>query len=776
MKANKDHSCARCHLAVVLSLLLAAASALAEPPTPEQVVAALTELRDQLEWPGLTVAEAAVNLKTPEEALRFVRDEVVFVNYRGSYASPAAVLRTRVANATDKAYLLAMLLQEMKVKVRMARADWPVGAQPHQAPGPDHELPAMAKLAELLEEDLTAGTTPPGGPTEEEFKALTDEIADSAELIEKRLADRGLERLITGSPDAASVPPTRTDPKWVWVQANVDGAWTDLDPVLPDEPRPDSVEAPFGFMPVGVTIRLEAVQAYGGETTTVLEWNGAISNLLGYDVQISYFPEGDDLQAADQPETVARWKPQLTAGPLTVPGELVAPSGGPAEDEAPSPPATGGGGLGGLGGLMGGDPPPAAPTSARCDYLRLVIEIDDSEDRQTGRVIVRRVVQYTGPGYDPQELVAFHRIGLGMAFVPVRVVEARMVDEAISADQIRQMAETGSTDQLTPPRGYSTRTTRVLNTLLFLKMLAVDADVPLSWQGPALFVETGQLRTIDEGVFFVSRVDTLREAFGPAPEATRRQRMQWGLATAAVEAMLLDGRSVNQDLLAHGDSLRFLHKDQTDRGLEGDLIEEVMIRDGIVLASDDAPQSLWAIRSTGDLLAIYVAKPSDLAAKGAGARASSRAAGRGYAALGDGAMAVLGAPSGMLVSVLHRYFEELAEAYYKAASVLEDLATTIETGDDSHMDDSGNEYFQNLGRHLTNAMARGAVEGWAQNAIGAGAGHALGTSAGTRYGGRSMTDRVIDGLISTNLSMPEEAPVFPDLMGAAMDAVTVGPR
>ena len=772
MNTNQPSRIHRIGLFLLALVMIAPGWAVAEEPTPEQVVGALTELRTQLEWPGLTLKEAAVNLKTPEEAFRFVRDEVVFVNYRGSYADPAATLRTRVANATDKAYLLAMLLQEMGVRARMARADWPDDAMPHQGPGSDRKLPALAKLAELLGVDVTEAGSP-DGLTDEQFDALTKEIADSASLIEAWLTGRGQERLITGTPDAALVPPTRTDPKWVWVQALVDGEWTNLDPVLPDQARPDTFEAPFGFMPVGVAVRLEAVTASTGESTAVLEWRGPISHLLGYDVQISYYPEGNELAAADEPETVARWITQLAAGPLVVPGKLFTPSGGPGKDEAPAEQPAGGGGFGGLGNLMGGEPEATSASSPGCDYLRLMIEIDDSEDPETGKVVLERIVQYTGPGSDPQELVAFHRIGIGMAFVPPRVAEARAVDEIIAAHHFRWAVETDNADMLATPRGYSTRTTRVLNSLLFLKVLATDPEMPLSWQGPAVFVETGQLRAFGEEVFFVSRLDTLQEAFAPGPDATRSQRVEWGLATAAVEAHLLGGESVNQDLLAHGDSLRHLHKDQTDQGVSGDLIEEVMIADGIVLTSDSASQSLWALRTTGDLLAIYIDKPSDLAAKGAGARARSRAAGRAYASLGDGAMAVLGGPSGMLVSVLHRYFEELAEAYYKAASVLDDLATTIETGDDSHMDGSQDDYFNDLGRHLVNAMARGGVEGWAQSVIGAGAGHALGTSAGTRYGGRSMTDRVIDGLISTNLSLPEESPIFPTLMESAMDAVTL---
>ncbi len=69
------------------------------------------------------------------------------------------------------------------------------------------------------------------------------------------------------------------------------------------------------------------------------------------------------------------------------------------------------------------------------------------------------------------------------------------------------------------------------------------------------------------------------------------------------------------------------------------------------------------------------------AAKGAGSMRRSEAGGNAFAALGSGAMATLGSPSGMLVTALHQYFRELAKAYGGAAAVLNNLTKTMETGD-----------------------------------------------------------------------------------------------
>ncbi len=755
-------------LALVLCLI-AASPAAAEPPTPEEIVASLTKLRAELEWPGLTVAEAAENLGTPQEALRFVSDEVMLVNYSGAYAGPEAVLRTRVANATDKSELLAALLTQMGYQARLARSDWPENAQPHQGAGPNRELPAMAELQALLATEGAQDDPPAPGPTDEQLQALIDEITSAAAAIEQQLTASDRADLLAGTPDPNDTP-SWTDTNWVWVQVQLDGeTWTDMDAVFPDQPRPETSTAPFVAKPVTLSLRLEAVQADTEEAQVVLQWSGPCRDILGYDLMISYFPEGGDMQEVEQPELIARWQPQLTAGAISVAGELFAPAGGPAEDEeaeaAPAPT----GGLGGFGGFGGGSAPAPAPAPTGSDFLRLVIQFNDPGDRPRSMTF-SRVVQYIGDGYDPYELIAVHRIYVGMAFAPVRVVESRMVDEAISAYQLRQLAD-GEIDRLPPARGVSTRMTRVLNTMFFLKALALPTELKLAWQGPAVFIETCQLQQVEGQRYFAGRLDTLAEAFGPAPGSTRKQRMLWGLATCAVEARLLGAASVNQHLLDAGDSVRVVG--QADGSLPGSLDdamqESVLAEGGVLLASNDAPGSVWAVRPTGEVLGIFVEPRSGVAAKGAGQRSRSSEAANNYAAMGEAAMAMMGSPAGMLIGPLRAYFEELANAYYAAASVIDNLATTIATGDDSHMNDSQDDYFRDLARHLTNALTRAFVRSWAENALGAGIGHGLGTS------GSRIADRIIDGLIAGGLSLPDEFPIFPELMEGAMNGVSIPP-
>ncbi len=751
-------------------LPLLTAPARAERPTPDAVVAVLGELRTELEWPGLTVEQAAANLKTPPEALRFVRDEIVLVTYRGSYAGAEGVLRTRLANATDKSLLLAALLKQMNVPARLVRSDWPAGARPHQGPGPRRPLPAMKKLQGML--GLGAADLKPlsDGVSDKQLQEMRDEIDTSARVIEDLLTAKGQAARMKGVADPRVAEPTRTDVDWVWVQGQLDGkTWSDLDPVFPRQPRPGAGGKAFAPKPVTMSVYLVGGRTGQKMGTVLLEWSGPCAKVLGHDLVLSYFPDDKDPKAANQPEKVDQWKPYLSCGPLQVLGKAFTPAGRPPKAApAPAKPA---GGFGGFGGL-GGSPKPAPKAAAAAfDFLILMIRFNDPGGPRPWSASYSRVVQYTGKGYDPHELIAIHRIGLGMAFVPVRVVESRMVDEVIHAHHLRRLAEKGEALKDAASRGYSTRTTRILNTLLFLKTLTAPASVELGWKGPAVFVETYQLRKEKDQLYFASRLDTLHEAFGPGANQSRKQRVLWGLATPAVEAHLLKGRSVNHHLLAARKGLRIVDKAGTlpPGQVDAAAIERsVLAGGGVLLASADAPGSLWALRRSGDLLGVHVDLRSGVPAKGAGNQSRSEAAGDLFGAVAEGAMSMLGAPSGMLVAPLSLYFKELAKAYIKAAKVLDNLAKTIETGDDSHMTGDQDDYFRNLARHLTNALTRGFIRGWAEAAAGAGIGRALGTS-----GSRRIVDRIIDGLVATGLSLPEETPVFPTLMREVMDAVTL---
>ena len=72
--------------------------------------------------PGLTVAEAAPVLGSPEASLDFVRDGVWLQFYDGRALTPDDVLVLRGANSADKAMLLAALISAQDLPVRLVSA------------------------------------------------------------------------------------------------------------------------------------------------------------------------------------------------------------------------------------------------------------------------------------------------------------------------------------------------------------------------------------------------------------------------------------------------------------------------------------------------------------------------------------------------------------------------------------------------------------------------------------------------------------------------------
>jgi hypothetical protein len=73
-------------LFLMFAILVPAGAPRAQDADPTaKLLQTLTELRGQLEWPGTDVAAAAAALGDAEAAYRFVRDGVVFADYRGSW-------------------------------------------------------------------------------------------------------------------------------------------------------------------------------------------------------------------------------------------------------------------------------------------------------------------------------------------------------------------------------------------------------------------------------------------------------------------------------------------------------------------------------------------------------------------------------------------------------------------------------------------------------------------------------------------------------------------
>jgi len=107
-------------------------------------------------------------------------------------------------------------------------------------------------------------------------------------------------------------------------------------------------------------------------------------------------------------------------------------------------------------------------------------------------------------------------------------------------------------------------------------------------------------------------------------------------------------------------------------------------------------------------------------------------------------MAAMGHPAGMLAIGLVYYFKALAKAYYKAADKLNQIADAIESGDTSALENSNDDYFKNLGKHLMGALGEGLIRGYVESVMSNGISQGLQHAGGVTPG--STTGSIIDGV------------------------------
>lgn len=730
-------------LFLVLGLVLTpgtAPAAAKETPSAEQVLALLKALRTELEHPGLTVADAAAHLRTPEAAIAFVQDEITYMPYGGSWHGADGTLRTRVANSVDKATLLHALLRAMDVEAGLVRADFPADAAPHHAKGRSERPAALRELQTLLGVKARQADT---AASRRLLETLTKEVAGSLRVLRTTLAGLGEAARLEGASagtEAADAPTDR-----VWVRAKLDGTtWTDIDPVFPDLPRPaDAV--PFEPTPVRTTIRLLA------DDTPLLAWTDDAAALFGHDVELQLLPGSGKVKDAETPEAVKTWVALLRIGTTSVLGKAFAPGG---ETIAPTPATRG---------LFGSKP--GKPGQIGAKSLRLEVRFEDPRRGAAGERTYGRTVQRFDAGFDPQQLVAHYRMTLGVADVPLHIETARLIDEMLDTRRLVVPLEKGEKlpTSAESARGLSSRSARVLNTLFFLQPALVAKGLTLEWTGPAVVVESVSLRQVGETLKSVARIDIWHQAFAPKAGSTRAQRAEWGLATLAVEGHLLDTTSVSGQLLsAHGPVVRI---DDEARLAGDEIAQAVKQAGGVVLSSTTTGDVTWSLHPSGELLGTL--RTRGTAAKGGERMNDAVAAGVGGVA--GGMAGAVGHPAGMLVGGIAAYLNELRKVWGDVTSVLDAVGKTIETGDQRYVLEAIGAYDSDIARRLGRAFAEGAVRGYAESVIGAGARPLLGGS-GNPYG-PTVGDRIIDGALAGGLAAPKDLPVVSDVVSAAGDVV-----
>lgn len=198
----------------------------------------------------LATAVAALELGV-EAAFRFIRDRIAFEAYPGFLRGPQVTYATRAGNAFDRSLLLAALLDRQGVRTRFARGRL-----------------SPADTEKLFERVFQA--PPPSRTNAENLTALRSR-PDSlfARLTARAQRDYARIRGALGSSLPSAVDPSRQRVleeirDHLWVQAEVDGKWVDLDPSFPD----DAVGT--AHCPVDATADVPPVEAFQTVTLRVL--------------------------------------------------------------------------------------------------------------------------------------------------------------------------------------------------------------------------------------------------------------------------------------------------------------------------------------------------------------------------------------------------------------------------------------------------------------------------------------------------------------------------
>jgi hypothetical protein len=328
-----------------------------------------------------------------EPVFNFVRDHVRFESYSGALRGPEITFTSCAGNAVDRAMLLAAMLREHEIPVRYAR-------------GRLDAATAEKLLERTFEPPAPRGNPPRAGPS------LSESNATLERLRRRAARDYGTMRAALGEqlPPCQSVSREqllREITSHLWVQARIDGAWTDLDPSLADA-KPgtrlcDAAET-FDAIPSEleqqVTVRVVIETLEGGvlKQASRLEFTSAARHLLGRQVFLAHSkgdpgvgPAGGIGGALGAAQGGEVWTPALfvdgnwsVGAPISYIDATETPADAPAARGGP--PAGGGlSGAFGQGGALASEP---AQTVA--EWVEILITFPDGTKDLTRRVLVDR--------------------------------------------------------------------------------------------------------------------------------------------------------------------------------------------------------------------------------------------------------------------------------------------------------------------------------------------------------------------------------------------------
>jgi len=284
----------------------------------------LLELREELEWPGIDVKTAAANLETPEAVVKFVREGTIYLPYRGAFADPSAVLRTRAANSVDRSLLTIALLDELGFETRFREFSTNAGRPGVPFPNNlERRTPeALQKLADYLEYDL-ADADSEMGAMKADFESLSAILEKESSEAFAKIKELAPEFLTAEAPK----PSSTKEVVWTWPEYldPESGAWVKADSTFDNYAGASwtsTIELP---KPV-TRIRINGARG-DGSRVNLMSWSG---EAVGRDVEVLFLPadrKPAELMNIREPNEIWTWTPVVQVGKETIHGKPFTPEG-----------------------------------------------------------------------------------------------------------------------------------------------------------------------------------------------------------------------------------------------------------------------------------------------------------------------------------------------------------------------------------------------------------------------------------------------------------------
>ena len=321
-----------------------------------------------------------------DPAFRFVRDQIRFEAYPGVLRGAEGTYVTRVGNAFDRSLLLSDLLKRKGLKNRFAMGKLP-------RPQAERLFTRIFEPAPQLEADAVSKAPAAGQPEAEAFMTR---------LRARAVRDYAAIRKALGDTLPSKAGPSRDEvlreiEQHVWVQAEVNGRWVDLDSAFPDATPGrtyTSAERTSETLPKEtyqrVTIRVVSEMLTGSslKSETALEFSATAEELLDRQIFLTHTPGGGGGGLAGAISGAAMgpdaWTPMLWVDGATHLGKPVVFSEQSKPAERGRPPG------GGLGGLFGAGGALSASSQFVAEWLEFEIAFPDGRRDVTRRALVDR--------------------------------------------------------------------------------------------------------------------------------------------------------------------------------------------------------------------------------------------------------------------------------------------------------------------------------------------------------------------------------------------------